>query len=216
MTMPPEDLLTVAEDLEWLAASWKSGADAVAVRHGSAILRRLLLEGELGYAWRSVGFTGEPAVEAVDIASVLDGILPAKVSLALCTGGTFDGMTVAGVVTMHLRPGEEMPRPHRRDSATPIKRLFKLNAYLNAPCAIVDGSIIRRHDLIKYIALVRGGVHLGRKRKEEKRLVDRVGPLEQRVNIRSIDGLFFEALSIGQALGESADCLELVRRIRSV
>lgn len=52
--MTRDDLRLVAEDLEYLA-EWGPDITDREIRHGSAVLRRLLVEGVYGTAWRAIG-----------------------------------------------------------------------------------------------------------------------------------------------------------------
>src|SRR5689334_20976302 len=69
MTTPLQEFQPIAEDIRWLRESWwlnaiaLSGAD---IRRGSATLRKLLVQGELGLAWRACGFVREPTLVGPD------------------------------------------------------------------------------------------------------------------------------------------------------
>jgi hypothetical protein len=66
--------------------------------------------------------------------------------------------------------------------------------------------------VIKYIANVKGGVHLSPKqRKEEAKLIARLAKAEKKMSIQMSDGLLVEAVAIGQALGNSEDAHTYIR-----
>jgi len=70
--------------------------------------------------------------------------------------------------------------------------------------------------VIKYIANVKGGVHLSSQaRKQEKKLIDRLGKAEKRIMVHNTDGLLVEAVAIGQALGNSDDAKDFIAAARS-
>jgi len=65
--------------------------------------------------------------------------------------------------------------------------------------------------VIKYIANIKGGVHLSQKlRKGEKKLVARIGKMEKRISIHNTDGLLVEIVAIAYAIGNSPDALEFI------
>jgi hypothetical protein len=94
---------------------------------------------------------------------------------------------------------------------------FSLSEYRRSACAVVERSRITRDELIKYMANVRGGVHLGRgsTATRERELIAKVQRLEGRVNAFRMDGLFFELLSIGQSVGAAPDSDRLRAAIRA-
>ena len=212
--MDKQDLKIVAEDLVYLRDNWSNGASEAAVRRGSAILRRILVEGCLGQAWRSAGFAGEPEIEGMDINTCIKGHEISQVEFASAGGATNNGITIGGVC--HIKRnrtdsiGPEIPA-----GGPPIPVALRVSNYLEGSCAIVNGSAINRREVIKYMANTRGGVHLGngRRKSREEKIIQRVSKLENQFNLASMDALFFELLSIGQAVGNSPDIVVLIDKI---
>ena len=68
---------TVAEDLDFLMNKWNEEIDDVSLRNSSAILRRLLLDGDgnraYRTAWQKIGFQGVPRIIAVDSDELIFG-----------------------------------------------------------------------------------------------------------------------------------------------
>jgi len=62
-------LTAVAEDIENFKKWWEHSetVDTVAIRQGSAALRRLLVEDTAGTAWRQVGFGKTPMLQGPDL-----------------------------------------------------------------------------------------------------------------------------------------------------
>ena len=71
MNGPGELIENVAADIEHLRNAWSTAPNQHELRRSSSVLRRLLVEGELGRAWRAAGFKGEPRVKAPDLNIVL-------------------------------------------------------------------------------------------------------------------------------------------------
>ena len=206
--------ISVAEDLEHLCEDWSKNPKNDVIRRGSAILRRLLVDSVLQQAWRALGFERQPTIKAPDLMLVVNR-QPAMVEIAIAGGAAYGGVISAG---MTLMGGSAPPDiPSDVDPAWLTARPWPLSEYCESPAAIGDGTVIKRRELIKYFANTEGGVHLDRSRKVRKReeaLVARVRRLEGRVQVHTADGLFFELLSIGQAVGNADDCRRLATTIR--
>jgi len=103
-----------------------------------------------------------------------------------------------------------------------VRRPWKLKEYLRSVSLVRRGTSISRDEVVKYFANFAGGAHLdalgkGGTEKAQKRN-ELIAELKGNGFITSprlyIDGLHFELLSIGQALGSSSDLLRLAARIR--
>lgn len=220
--MNEDELNTVIEDLEFFRDEWEGDISEAAVRRGSAILRRLLVEGNLGKAWRATEYVKEPNIVGVNLDLQIDALNKGKIYVALAGGGTRSGITAGGVFIVK---GASSPPPtpigedgKPMDATAFLEYSFSLTKYLESACAVVDGHVIKRREIIKYMANVKGGVHLGTSshaRDSERILIRRVSKLEKRVNMCSMDGLFFELLSIGQSLAQSPDMAELINKVRN-
>ena len=84
---------TVVSDLRYIQNDWHTKIDQENLRRGSTILRRLLVSGDLGKAWRSVGYPKEPCIVAPCLESLLDLPGQAPILLAVAGGGTYEGVT---------------------------------------------------------------------------------------------------------------------------
>ena len=212
--MTSDSFLSVAEDLEYLRGHWKSGAATDELRRGSAILRRFLAEGVLQRAWLGNGFSRQPVVCGPDLIALAGGD-PGIIELALAGGAMDKGVKIAGAVQTK---GEKPPPPtldKGKDLSSILEKSWTLREYVESPCVIVDGKVIKRRELIKYFANQLGGVHLSSKiRKKEEPMVKRLKKMEGRFSIMRKDGLYYEILSIGQTIGNSPDLLKLTEKIR--
>jgi hypothetical protein len=200
--MNREDLLTVADDLNYLK-QWGPTISDGDIRRGSAILRRLLVEDAYGQAWRSIGRPKQPGLIAVDISSL--ATLP-DVVFALAQGADFRGLHFAGMLlNKGSVPIGNLSAPLRAHGY-PGEKEFTLSAFLVSPSGMIEGRAFSRRDVIKYIANVKGGVHLSaNQRTAEQKLVARLGKIEKKITVHTTDGLLVEIVAIGQALGKSED-----------
>lgn len=203
--MDRDSLVAVAEDLHYLS-QWGPEISDAEIRRGTAVLRRLLVEDAYGAAWRAIGKEKQPSLIAVDL-DLLTGDNAPRITFALAGGAHFRGMHIAGML-MHAgsKPLGSAPAKPIREDGYPFERTFTLSEYLSSSSGIVEGQTFNRREVIKYIANVKGGVHLSAKqRKAEEKLIARLGKIEKKVRIHMSDGLLVEAVAIGQALGSSED-----------
>lgn len=235
--------LPVAEDLEWLRSDWCS-ADTPStgvLRRGSAALRQLLCGHVIQRAWHYHGLSGAPVITGPDLqalAANLDHDLRHAVSVIAggahvrgveysfvgmwradspTTGISADadeGFAVSTGSIARLVQGDPAP-----DDLTPlVQREWRIDPYLKSPGAVRSGQSISRGSIIQFFANYAGGVHLdrvtGQTNAEKRALYEFVADLEQRVSVDEIEGLYFELLSIGQALGRSPSLGRLAEAIR--
>lgn len=214
--MDQDSLVAVAEDLEYLS-QWGSGITAAEIRRGTAVLRRLLVEDAYGTAWRAIGQKRQPSLIAVDLDQML-GDDSDKVVYALAGGAHFRGMQMA---CMLLNKGGVLiggnPLPPIRSDGYPFERSFTVSEYLSSNAGVVEGRSFNRREVIKYLANVKGGVHLSaQQRKTEEKLISRLGKIEKKITIHTTDGLLVEAVAIAEALGSSVDAKTYIGHIKAL
>ncbi|WP_157092262.1 hypothetical protein [Thioalkalivibrio nitratireducens] len=215
--MTRDDLRLVAEDLGYLA-EWGPDITDREIRHGSAVLRRLLVEDVYGAAWRAVGWKKQPKLIAVSIDEIASPDNLSKIVYAIAAGANFRGIQMACMMmNKGSSPiGQELGPP-LRENGYPGDREFSLSAYLSSLSGVVDGKTFNRREVIKYIANVKGGVHLSAKeRKAEAKLVARLGKIEKKIMVHTTDGLLVELVAIGQAVGASTDAQSFIKHVREM
>jgi hypothetical protein len=171
-----------------------------------------LVEDAYGAAWRAVGKLRQPSLIAVDL-DLMVGEHWNLMELALACGANFRGMQIAALAVHRggTPLGATPPRPIISDGY-PFERVFTLSDYLKSTSGIVGGRRFNRQEVIKYIANVKGGVHLSSEaRKKEAKLIERLAKAEKKVLLHNSDGLLVEAVAIGQSLGNSDDAKEFIR-----
>lgn len=217
--MTSEELRVVAEDIQYFQDRWYGDIPEPEIRRGAAILRRLLIEDAIGEAWRGMGHKGEPCLVGPDLDKLFGNYDRGKIVCALAGGGMRNGVRAAGLCQVRDNKPPPPPTPDLEAGQTfesIIETSLSLSQYLKSTCAIIDGILITRRELIRYMANIKGGVHLRlsrRTRKREQEIVNKIKPLEGRIHAFRLDGLFFELLSIGQSVGGSPDTQSLMRQI---
>lgn len=213
--MDHDSLIAVAEDLEYLA-SWDPEISDAEIRRGSSVLRRLLVEDAYGTAWRAVGFTKQPSLVAVSLEALTQDVSSSRIVFALAAGAEFRGIHIAGML---FHEGDRPPQEpiSIRPDGYPGEANFTLSEFLGSTSGIVQGRTFNRREVIKYMANVKGGVHLStQQRKAEEKLVARLGKIEKKMMVHTTDGLLVETLAIGQAVGRSRDARLYVAKARGV
>lgn len=231
---------SVADDIEWFEKEWctlyEPPSDAE-IRRGSAALRRLLVEDYLGEAWREFGFKKQPIVLGPDVIALAakQGHEIRRVASLIAGGATINGLQAAMIGFARVdNPGtgvsadaeegfavesfniirDARGQPEDNDLAGLVNTEWYLSNYLDAPGAVRRGEEIPRRDIVGYVANVGGGVHLRATNKKKKKVYALVEELINKVGVDTMDGVLFEILSIGQAIGRSEDLMKLVAAIR--
>lgn len=236
--------LPVAEDIEWFRDDWfkaKSPPSNAALRRGSAALRHLLCEGTIAKAWKHHGLAGTPTVKGPDLRAlaahhnhelrhavsvVAGGACVDDVQFSLVgawrinhpkTGVPADadeGFAVSvGSISRHTLGESE-----QNDLAPLVEREWRIGAYVGAYGAVRRGQPITRQAIIEFFANYAGGVHLDRVAKksnaQKSALYELVEELDHAVTVDKVKGVYFELLSIGQAIGTSESLQKLADAIR--
>lgn len=214
--MPSDEVALTLEDLRWLretlADGWEtSDADA---RRMSAVLRRLLIEGEVGRSWRALGFASEPTVRAANLRRLVAGYPYQAVEIAIA--GASHLKVCRGVGSMieashTLTMSKELVL--RRGQADVDLRL---TAWLDSPGILTRGTFVDRRVVVKYVANLLGGVHFGGDKKSKDRPWFRV--LDNLPEGRTVFGrtpntlkqpVFAEVVAIAQTIAFSQDARQM-------
>ena len=176
------------------------------IRRGSATLRRLLIESAYSNAWRTIGFLKEPTIIAPDMREALAKKGLEHVAFAFSGARELQGVKISEL--MFTRSATALPTAECEAPDTggmPLK-VFGISTYVNAPCMYISGRWVSRADVIKYIANVKGGVHLSQS--GDKRVAElscKVEGVGETFSFGEVDGLHWELVAIARAVGQSED-----------
>lgn len=210
MPMLPNDhlLKIVREDLRFLVEEWNQEVDDASLRRSSTVLRLLLVQGELQRAWKAAGFPAEPEIVTSTLTPTLATFPRSRILFAAAGGAKYRGVELRGVLAIEGASQDEMES--NRAHGVPEERL-RLRAFIEGPCIVVGGDLVPRRILIKYIANTQGAAHFDRKRPDdhEGRLFRRLDETAQRFKLLDKSAVYFELLSIGQAIVRADDIQRL-------
>ena len=209
----------VVSDLNYLRRELSPPVGEHAVRRASAILRRLLVDGELGGAWRAAGSQKEPQLTARS----LNRFLTQNASnwIRFASAGKAEYLPLPP--PQQRQPGEPpapggglrlvsavwCPDELPNQASLIAEETLYLTAFMSAPCLVVWGVQVSRRALVKYVANKLGGVHFDPTRgtTDEDELFKVLDQVKEPTDMNAI---YYELLSIGQALLTSRDVVTFV------
>jgi hypothetical protein len=197
-----ELVTTVASDLRFLASTWGTQVDDDSLRRGSAQLRVLLVDGALQRAWKALGFDREPIIKGPQLEPFLN--VNADIEFALAGGGNYEG--VQGAFAIFNKGSMPAIDPPNAD----LEYAFGLKRFGESCSMFVNGLRVSRRDVVKYVANKLGGAHLDFSRTEEKSAALR--SMEARFKYFGKNAVYFELLSIGQLIAQSASVQRFLSR----
>lgn len=200
-------------------------------------------QGAVVQAWRHFGLPKQPIVCGPDVEALLDvgGNKLELTATLIAGGGRVNGIDMA-MIGIHRvdNPSTGVPADADEGFAVAVgsiardatgrlgatteseldvhlEREWPLSNYLDAPGAIRRGAFISRRDILQFFCKLAGSVHLDRVLTSSRKRpwsFDHIEELEGRVRADRRDGLLFEVLSMGQAMGRSDDLMMLAAMIR--
>jgi hypothetical protein len=156
-------------------------------------------------------------LRAINLLNLVDGIPESQIIVSLAMGAHYRDAYWAGIC---LTSNNMQIRTHETKfdgNVYPGEENYYLSEFLASSSGIANSKHITRRDVIKYVANVLGGVHINQKqRKEEEKLISRVGKFHKKIQLQNSDALLIELTAIAQAVGQSKDSTELINKIKSL
>ena len=202
---------TLLEDLDYLQREWTPQVTDAALRRGSPVLRRLLVNDDFLKAWHLLHLTGKPYVTAPRAEYFLEHPEADRIEILISGGGNYAGAFAALALVNRGR----VPIPLSRD-INPMEHSFTVGEFLQSTGIYLSGLRVSRCEVVQYVANKLGGAHLDFKRfgklKEKFETLDREADRLQIKGVPSPAGknaVYFELLSIGQLFVQSPAANEL-------
>ena len=216
MTLNNNLLKVVAEDLDRLRSEWDQTNDEVSARLLSPVLRRLLVDGDLQKVWRAAGFTKSPGIKTYTLASGILADYGKTVVFASAGGALYDDIRSVGFVVKKSDPGVA-DTDVNVGRIPPKTETLPLNHFLESPCMAIQGNSVLRQVLIKYVANKLGGAHYDSTRGEsdEQKLYGLLDHAHSTYAINGTSVIYYELLSIGQAVTHSEDIVRLCEKLNA-
>ena len=202
---------TLLEDLDYLKREWTPKVTDAALRRGSPVLRRLLVNDDFLKAWHLLRVGHKPHVKAPRAEYFLEHPEADRIEILISGGGHYAGAFAALAMVNTGR----IPIPLSRD-INPIEYRFTLGEFLQSTGIYMSGLCVSRREVVQYVANKLGGAHLDFKRsgklKEKFETLDRGA---DRLQIEGVpkpagkNAVYFELLSIGQLFAQSPAATEL-------
>ena len=132
-------------------------------------------------------------------------------------GANFRGMYMASPIIGIGRSLTETRTPSLRKDGYPGERSYALTEFVESTSGVANRLHVSRREIIKYVANVKGGVHLGpRARSDEKDLIRKVEKFEKRIVVNTTDGILVETVAIAQAVATSDDTKRFLDRSNGI
>ena len=149
---------------------------------------------------------GQPQITASSLNETLETVPKEKVIFAAAGGALYKGVGIRGVVVVDksLLTDSEMKAI---DSTGFPEEALLLNSFIEAPCIVAEGHIVRRRMLVNYVANALGGTHYDKKRRRKKTgvLFSMLDRAANRFQYEDKNLVYFELLAVGQAIASAGD-----------
>jgi len=195
----------VHEDLRHILRSWGDGGiKDEALRRDSTVLRRFLNYHDLIKVWNTVMGLGQAFLVPAS------GIIVRNESRL----GTIDFATCSQVDQPGIKTYAVSVKTGPHDEPGPIgfaeTKALKLKKFISGPCCVVGGVLIRRNDIIQFVANKLGGAHYdtGRQKPNEQ-AISQLGDF----HVADRNAVYYEMLGIGQVLARSNSCRILLETL---
>ena len=214
----------VSEDLEYLLVEWNQEIDDASLRRNSPVIRSLLIEGNL----RRIANEADRQIRvmAPAIGRLTTDAELCEYQFFQAGGALYKGMIVQSMsMVPRAKTAAEIKASYERSKESIGKSYpVKLSVFLKQTSMVVDGVLINREVIIKYVANKLGGAHYDRSRENSKtggnislehkyELLDKV---RSGVTVADKNAIYYELLSIGQRLVNSRDIRQLQKYLTHV
>jgi hypothetical protein len=201
-------LKSITEDLAYLRTEWDNKISDAALRRGSVVLVRLLVDEDFLRAWSIMRLDGQPEIAATSLVPMVAEVPLDKVEFASAGGARYGTVLIQGVLVANM----VVSRASKLRLSALLKEglpreTMRFRPFLRSSCLVVNGEHVSRHALINYVANKRGGKHYDPRRSGEARefeLLDSIG-----YEVAGKPAVYFELLAVGQTLAAAPSTIAL-------
>jgi hypothetical protein len=190
------------------------------LRITSPILRTLLVEEKLKLAADMVQLRIRIMSPSIHKALSSDDLL--QWSFWQCGGAKFQGTVVAATGMKNTAMSSSEMKSYMEKTSPVLGKSFpvKLSQFLKQPSFVVEGTLIQRSTVIKYVCNKLGGNHYDPSRdygaeeiESQFKLLDKV---RKQISLANKNSIYFEILSIGQRVANSRDIRHLRKKLNNI
>ena len=211
-----ELLEIVADDIRYLQREWGSTVGNHALRRGSTVLRGLLVNKQLHQAWNAVCFDKKPQIITSSLTEILTIIPKEKIIFAAAGGAFYTGVAIRGALVVNKSSLTDSEL-NAVDAAGFPEEEISLHQFVEAPCIVAEGQLVSRRMLVNYVSNALGGAHYNpnRNRKKTAKIFSLLDRASEKFEFEDKNLVYFELLSIGQAIAKSKDIEVFCRRVET-
>lgn len=208
----------VLEDINYLTDEWSQDIDDPSLRRSSAVLRSLLIDGQLIKVANMLN--EEISIMAPLISKYEDELNDPSIIFYQSGGAKYRKMEVQSLKqTNRVMTTDEIRKNFEKQKDIIGQNYsLKLTKFMKQVSFVINGTKINREEVIKYIVNKRGGAHFDSSRKTEKS--GSRGELERKFTLLDVvhsgtivadkNAVYYELLSIGQRLIGSQDIQQII------
>lgn len=215
-----EQARVVGENLDFLFRAWNQDIDDASLRITSTVLHLLVIEDAIGNVARSLDLDLRILVPDVRHSIHVEDLQSYRFWQA--GGAKYKGMQVKLLSIRNRVLSDAELKKSFLAGKDNKSYLVKMQAFLSEPSFIVDGILINRAEVIKYVANKLGGKHFDESRvskSEREQSLNEKFVLMDKIRASQIfsaekDAIYYELSSIGQRLVNSRDVRSLRKRLQ--
>jgi len=212
-----EFLRIIPEDLQQIRENWDNEVNDTRLRQEAILLRQLLVQDRgmllIASEWLNTCLKVMGPLPLNQMLSRKGG----KVLFYQAGGAVYRGMEVRGVgIREGVSPSPDPAKAHKRIiEKIEAGKCYTLTEYLHSPCFVLEGELVTRINLIKYVCNKMGGgghFELGALSKK----LEKLDNVRQNYIVADKNAVYYELLAIGQALANSPSIQKFEKKLRSV
>jgi hypothetical protein len=200
-------LRVVAEDLDYICQSWPAGEIPDSeLRRASTLLRKLLLDEKLLFrVWVELVGREGLMVFGNNIQECFQGLDLRELTFASVGGALSQGVQASQMIMVN-RAMSDAEIKARYDAGHVEPHEMPIRKFLSGHCMVVDHTLIKRDDVIRFVANKLGGSHY-----DQRRASPIEAAMEKALNyeVAGRGSLYYELLTVGQTLASSPSIARL-------